>query len=93
MEGSLQSSCKEGKKIGSPSSKRTRRAAHAFLNKAIQTKREPRVTAIDNCGLNKPTIRIYNRRNYSKIKIRLGQLKQKKSISKLKWTFFSDKNY
>ena len=51
-------------------SKRTRRAAHSFLNRAIELNGEPRVINIDKSGSNKSAIKVYNKRNYSKIKIR-----------------------
>ncbi len=45
-------------------------AAHRFLIQAIDDNGIPSVTNIDKSGANKQAIRDYNKRNYSKIKIR-----------------------
>src|SRR5476649_1390328 len=45
-------------------------AAHRFLIQAIEGNGIPLVINIDKSGANKQAIRVYNKRNYSKIKIR-----------------------
>lgn len=50
--------------------RRLRFSAHKFLNRAISGNNTPKVINIDKSGANKSAIRVYNRRNYTKIKIR-----------------------
>lgn len=45
-------------------------AAHRFLTQAIEVNGIPSVINIDKSSTNKQAIRVYNKRNYSKIKIR-----------------------
>lgn len=49
---------------------RRRKDAQRFLIKAIEGNGKPTLINIDKSGSNKSAIRIYNRRNYSRIKIR-----------------------
>ena len=50
--------------------RRQRISAHKFLIKAITNNGKPELINIDKSGTNKSAINLYNRRNYSKIKIR-----------------------
>jgi putative transposase len=50
--------------------RRKKRAAHRFLSKAIAQNAIPDLINIDKRGSNKEAIRVYNRRNYTKIKYR-----------------------
>jgi len=45
-------------------------AAHKFLIQAIENSDVPKVINIDKSGANKQAIKVYNKRNYSKIRIR-----------------------
>ena len=49
---------------------RRRKDAQRFLIKAIKSNGRPTLINIDKSGSNKSAIKIYNRRNYSRIKIR-----------------------
>ena len=50
--------------------RRQRLSAHRFLIKAIQNNGRPELINIDKSGANTSAIKVYNRRNFSKIKIR-----------------------
>ena len=50
--------------------RRQRISAHKFLIKAITNNGKPELINIDKSGANKSAIKLYNRRNYSRIKIR-----------------------
>lgn len=50
--------------------KRQRLSAHRFLIRAIQNNGKPELINIDKSGANTSAINVYNRRNFSKIKIR-----------------------
>ena len=50
--------------------KRGQRIAHKFLIKAITDNGRPELINIDKSGANSSAIKLYNRRNYSRIKIR-----------------------
>nr|WP_315156154.1 DDE-type integrase/transposase/recombinase [uncultured Flavobacterium sp.] len=50
--------------------KRQRMSAQSFLIKAISNNRNPRVINIDKSDSNTAAIKIYNKRSFSKIKIR-----------------------
>src|SRR3954469_12436236 len=50
--------------------RRNKRAAHLFLLKAIQNNGKPLIINIDKSGANKQAIRTYNKRTWSRIKIR-----------------------
>ncbi len=50
--------------------KRQRMSAQSFLIKAISNNYRPRVINIDKSGSNAAAIKVYNRRSFSKIKIR-----------------------
>ncbi len=49
---------------------RQRISAHKFLIKAIENNGKPELINIDKSGANKSAIKLYNRRNYSRIVIR-----------------------
>ena len=62
---------KEGKTIDFLlTHRRKKRAAHRFLTKAIAQNGIPDIINIDKSGSNKEAIRVYNRRNFTKIKFR-----------------------
>ena len=62
---------KEGKTIDFLlTHRRKKRAAHRFLTKAITQNEIPELINIDKSGSNKEAIRVYNRRNFTKIKYR-----------------------
>jgi putative transposase len=50
--------------------RRQRMSAQSFLIKAISNNRKPDLINIDKSGANKHAIRVYNKRSFSKIKIR-----------------------
>ena len=50
--------------------RRQRISAHKFLIKAITNNGKPELINIDKSGANTSAIELYNRRNYSRIKIR-----------------------
>ena len=50
--------------------RRQRISAHKFLIKAIENNGKPELINIDKSGANKSAIKLYNRRNYSRIVIR-----------------------
>jgi len=50
--------------------RRQRISAHKFLIKAIANNGKPELINIDKSGANTSAIELYNRRNYSRIKIR-----------------------
>ena len=50
--------------------RRNKRAAHLFLLKAIHYNDKPLIINIDKSGANKQAIKAYNKRTWSKIKIR-----------------------
>ena len=50
--------------------RRQRISAHKFLIKAITNNGKPDLINIDKSGANKSAIKLYNRRNYSRIKVR-----------------------
>ena len=50
--------------------RRKRISAHKFLIKAIMNNGKPELINIDNSGANRSALKLYNRRNYSRIKIR-----------------------
>ena len=50
--------------------RRQRMSAQSFLIKAIENNSKPELINIDKSGSNKHAIRVYNKRTYSKIKIR-----------------------
>jgi putative transposase len=62
---------KEGNTVDFLLTKRRQRiSAHKFLIKAITDNGEPELINIDKSGANSPAIKLYNRRNCSRIKIR-----------------------
>jgi putative transposase len=50
--------------------RRNKMATHKFLIKAIRNNGCPKMITIDQSGTNKETIRTYNKRKFSRIKIR-----------------------
>jgi len=62
---------KEGNTVDFLLTKRRQRiSAHKFLIKAITNNGRPELINIDKSGANSSAIKLYNRRNYSRIKIR-----------------------
>jgi len=50
--------------------RRQRMSAQSFLIKAIENNGKPELINIDKCGSNRSAIRVFNKRTFSKIKIR-----------------------
>ena len=50
--------------------RRQRMSAQSFLIKAIENNGKPELINIDKNGANKHAIRVYNKRSFSKIKVR-----------------------